>query len=56
MRISELLDLLATIRKRNDKLVIVTVDMTADFVNQLGVMALEKPNHRTFYRPYAPRP
>jgi hypothetical protein len=56
MRIPVLLDLLATIRKRNDKLVIVTVDVTADLINQLGVVTLEKPNHRTFYRPYAPRP
>jgi hypothetical protein len=52
VRVAKLLDLLPAIRKRNDEFVIVTVGVTADLIEQLGVLTLEKPNHRTFYQPY----
>jgi hypothetical protein len=45
MRICVVLDLLAAIRKRNDKFVIVTVCLAPDFVQQPRVASLEKPDH-----------
>ena len=40
-----MLDLLAAIRKCNDKFVIVTIRLAPDFVQQPRVVTLEKPNH-----------
>ena len=40
-----MLDLLASIRKCNDKFVIVTVCVAPDFVKQPRVASLEKPDH-----------
>jgi hypothetical protein len=55
VRIVELLDFLPSIRKRNDKFVIVTVYLTPDFVEQPRLVPLEKPDHRISYRPFAGR-
>jgi hypothetical protein len=46
-----LLDFLPSIRKCNDKLIIVPVGLTADFVEQARVVSFEKPNHCWSYRP-----
>jgi hypothetical protein len=50
----EVLDLLAAIGKCNDKLVIVTIRLAPDFVEQPRVVTLEKPNHCCLYRPVGP--
>jgi hypothetical protein len=55
MRIGKMLDLLAAIRKCNDKFVIVTIRLAPDLVEQSRVSSLEKPNHRCVYRPVAVR-
>ena len=46
-----LFDFLPPIRKRKHKLVIVTVDLAADLVEQSCGIAFKKPQHRTTYRP-----
>jgi hypothetical protein len=51
VRIGELLDLLPTIGKRKYEFVIVTVHLAANLVQQAGGVALEKPQHRSVYRP-----
>ncbi len=40
-----MLDFLPAVRKRNHKLIIVTVGLTADLVEQSRVVSFEKPNH-----------
>lgn len=40
-----MLDFLPSIRKCNDKLIIVAVGLTADLVEQARVVSFEKPNH-----------
>src|SRR3954462_15024649 len=50
MRVGVVLDLLAAIRKCNDKFVIVTVGLAPDLVEQPGVVSFEKPDHCRIYR------
>jgi hypothetical protein len=45
MWIGVVLDLLPTIRKCNDKFVIVTVRLAPDFVQQPRIASLEEPDH-----------
>ncbi|HEY2433055.1 MAG TPA: hypothetical protein VGI12_10315 [Vicinamibacterales bacterium] len=45
MRILILLDLLTAVRKCQHEFEIVTIDLAADLVQQLGGVAFEKPEH-----------
>ena len=51
-----MLDFLPSIRKCNDKFVIVTVHLAANLVEQPRVVTLEEPNHRCIYRPIVAAP